>query len=543
MPVRAAAAGGETVFAGGEDGIFRSDDGGGTWQHLAFDVVRDGDVLSLAMPDGQTRAVFAGTSAGIFATTDGGSTWSASGLDGLSVEIVVSDAASPDVLYAASQPAGGGPGTLQRTLDGGSSWVAVYSSPYPITAVAVDPTDGRNLYAGTGDGRIVRSADRGLTWSASAATSGPVDSIAVDPNDPARVLATQAEAVSVGGLPPRASLLMSADAGRTFAPSGGLPPFDVNSLIVDPSTGFLYMEAGGFLRKSADGGSTWTGVAPGYSPLAAADLADGTTRIYGRGSDGLFQLDLASSGPCVAGALTLCVQQGRFAVSVDWKLSGETAARHAAVLSLTSDAGSFWFFSPDNPELVVKVLDGRATNGRFWVFYSSLSEVSYSIAVTDAATGATRVYDHPSGAMGGGVDTAAFSGNAPNANAMATRAAVAAARAKGSATEAADLELSGGRFRVRARWLPAAGEDWIDASSAALGGGHAGYFWFFGPTNVELLVKVLDGRAVNGHLWVFAAGLSGLSYRITVTDVETGQVQVYAHEPGDVGGIADTSTF
>ncbi len=54
---------------------------------------------------------------------------------------------------------------------------------------------------------------------------------------------------------------------------------------------------------------------------------------------------------------------------------------------------------------------------------------------------------------------------------------------------------------------------------------------------------MLDGRAVNGHFWVFAAGLSGLSHRITVTDGETGQVQVYAHDPGDFGGIADTSTF
>jgi hypothetical protein len=34
-------------------------------------------------------------------------------------------------------------------------------------------------------------------------------------------------------------------------------------------------------------------------------------------------------------------------------------------------------------------------------------------------------------------------------------------------------------------------------------GADTGYFWFFEDTNVELVVKVLDGRAINGHTWVF----------------------------------------
>jgi len=79
-----------------------------------------------------------------------------------------------------------------------------------------------------------------------------------------------------------------------------------------------------------------------------------------------------------------------------------------ASLNFASDSGSFWFFSPNNLELAVKVLDGRAFNGHFWVFYGSLTDVGYRIEVTDTQTGAVRVYDNPSGEVCGRGDTAGF---------------------------------------------------------------------------------------------------------------------------------------
>lgn len=35
---------------------------------------------------------------------------------------------------------------------------------------------------------------------------------------------------------------------------------------------------------------------------------------------------------------------------------------------LTADTGYFWFFNPANVESIVKVLDGRPVNGKFWAF-------------------------------------------------------------------------------------------------------------------------------------------------------------------------------
>jgi hypothetical protein len=75
---------------------------------------------------------------------------------------------------------------------------------------------------------------------------------------------------------------------------------------------------------------------------------------------------------------------------------------------LATDTGYFWFFSSTNAELMVKVLDGRANNGHFWVFYGALTNVQYTITVVDKLTGATKVYENPSGTMASHADVTAF---------------------------------------------------------------------------------------------------------------------------------------
>jgi hypothetical protein len=54
-------------------------------------------------------------------------------------------------------------------------------------------------------------------------------------------------------------------------------------------------------------------------------------------------------------------------------------------------AGLFWFFSSDNPELLIKVLNGCALNDRFWVFFSAGTDVGLTLTVTDTVTGHTFV--------------------------------------------------------------------------------------------------------------------------------------------------------
>jgi hypothetical protein len=84
-----------------------------------------------------------------------------------------------------------------------------------------------------------------------------------------------------------------------------------------------------------------------------------------------------------------------------------TSGRAQGVV-LTSDTAYFWFFSANNVELVVKVVDGRPFNGHWWVFYGALSDVEYTITITDQGTGQQKVYFNPSGTMASVADTAAF---------------------------------------------------------------------------------------------------------------------------------------
>jgi hypothetical protein len=118
--------------------------------------------------------------------------------------------------------------------------------------------------------------------------------------------------------------------------------------------------------------------------------------------------------PCASSDSRLCLHDGRFGATVDWQdFAGAVGMGHAVprdpALPFVGDTGFIWFFQPDNYELMVKVLDGCALNGHFWVFVSPGSTVEYTLEVTDHATGAGRSYTNPLGAVPKLVaDTAAF---------------------------------------------------------------------------------------------------------------------------------------
>src|SRR6187549_77887 len=81
---------------------------------------------------------------------------------------------------------------------------------------------------------------------------------------------------------------------------------------------------------------------------------------------------VASATPlCTADATTLCIDQtpgdGRFEVKLDWETTlnnGSSGHAHAIPLSTVGvgRGGLFWIFAADNPELLVKVIDGCSYN-------------------------------------------------------------------------------------------------------------------------------------------------------------------------------------
>ena len=95
-------------------------------------------------------------------------------------------------------------------------------------------------------------------------------------------------------------------------------------------------------------------------------------------------------------ATTLCVNGGRFRVQAAFATpQGQSGS--ATAVPETSDTGTFWFFSANNIEAIVKVVNGCSFNQRFWVFAGGLTNVSVTLTVTDTVTGAVRTYTNPQG--------------------------------------------------------------------------------------------------------------------------------------------------
>jgi hypothetical protein len=257
---------------------------------------------------------------------------------------------------------------------------------------------------------------------------------------------------------------------------------------------------------------------------------------------------------CAAGSVPLCLDGGRFRVSVRWKnpFTGETGL--GKTLPLTDDTGAFWFFSPSNLELMVKVLDGNPVNGHFWIFYGSLSNVEYTLTVFDTMTGASRDYHNAPFQFGSQADLTFPVEGPPPPPPSAARSVETAIPAPAPRPEQAALFAAGdctpsltslcpqNRFRVTV--------DFVDPRTGFTGQGRAvsltsdtGVFWFFDPNNLELMVKVLDGGGVNGHFWVFYGALSDVEYTIKVTDTATGATRTYHNAAHHLASGADVTAF
>jgi hypothetical protein len=146
----------------------------------------------------------------------------------------------------------------------------------------------------------------------------------------------------------------------------------------------------------------------GLGPLLALPLALGIAAAPAQ-----------AQGGCFPSKTHLCLSNARFQVDADWSLPGGVTGKGQAV-PLTNDTGTFWFFDNSNLELMVKVLDGRAVNGHFWVYYGALSDVEYRITITDTATGVQEIYVNPAGRLASAADVAAFDPEPPPVDPIAS---------------------------------------------------------------------------------------------------------------------------
>lgn len=213
------------------DGVYRSLDGGGSWEHMGLAESRHiGRILiHPANPDVVFVAAMGSLwgpnpQRGLYKTTDGGSHWTRvlRPSEHTGVVEVVMDPHDPDILFAATfqrerrqwSMLGGGPESgLFRSTDGGESWSRVgggfASGNLGRIGITYCPGSSEILYASAvgPDGGIFRSTDGGVHWerrNASIQSHWYYGELVCDPGDPQRLYV------------PMTPLNVSEDGGSTF---------------------------------------------------------------------------------------------------------------------------------------------------------------------------------------------------------------------------------------------------------------------------------------------------------------------------------------
>jgi photosystem II stability/assembly factor-like uncharacterized protein len=265
------------------NGIYRSLDGGRTWEHLGLELGLDKTehIHDIIVDPTDSRTVYVGAlgqvwgenpERGVYKTEDGGKSWKRVLYvdERTGVADLVMDPSNPRKLIAALWDfrrwpwafRSGGPGSgLYVTYDGGAKWKKMTEEDgmpkgdLGRIGLAFAPSDPRTVYAlvEAKESALLRSTDGGASWK-SINTDPDVSprpfyfgQIAVDSGNPDRLyrLATD--------------LTVSDDAGKTFAGIGrrALHP-DHHALWIDPKNpSHIWDGNDGGVGESRDRGETW----------------------------------------------------------------------------------------------------------------------------------------------------------------------------------------------------------------------------------------------------------------------------------------------
>lgn len=225
-----------------ERGVFRSRDGGATWEHVL--ALNDSTGASdLTMNYSNPRELYAGMwrgerkpwklisgaeEGGVYKSTDGGDTWTKLGgglPEGVVGKVGVSIShADPERVWAIieAEPAGG----VYRSDDGGRTWSRTNSEnslrqrAWYYTHVQADPRDRNTVYAlNTG---LYRSVDAGRTFENIPVPHGDIHDLWIHPDDPDRMVVADDGGAQV-----------TVNGGRTWSTYFNQPTAELYDVIVD----------------------------------------------------------------------------------------------------------------------------------------------------------------------------------------------------------------------------------------------------------------------------------------------------------------------
>ncbi len=427
-----------------------------------------------------------------------------------------------------------------------------------------DSDDCTNAADGA-DGVFVRTTGAGaLRHSLSASSDEVIQGVVVDPADPSHAFAIDSSTVrrttNTGG-----SWSNITGDLQSYSP-GTLRTIEYLARASNDAVA-VGTNRGAFIAFASNGFSSWYRLGTGLpnAPVFALDYAAARDKLVaGTLGRGAFSLDL--SGGCTPDSNALCLNRSRFRVEVDWRDFHGNTGSGQVVPAGSDDSGLFWFFTDENWEMLVKVLDGCAVNDHFWVFAAAVTNVEYTLRVTDSLTSASKSYFNPLGTSAAAItNTGAF------ATCSAKSAVIPVARGTDGGSEqvlsglraeandrapagrlrkantcspsSTDLCLNASRFKVEVDWKDFQGNRG-SGQVVPFGSDDSGLFWFFSDSNWEMLVKVLNGCGVNRRYWVFAAAVTNVEYTLRVTDKKTNATRRYFNRLGNAANATtDTDAF
>ena len=259
------------------DGVYRSLDGGKTWKHMGL---KTSEHIGMIRIDPRNSAVIYvasqgplwsnGGERGLYKSTDGGESWQRILYvdEYTGVSEVHFDPRDPDVLYASAYQRrrhvwtliNGGPGSaIYKSSDAGATWrkleTGLPAGKMGRIGMAVSPADPDIVYAIVEAqeklGGFFRSTDRGESWEKrSGYVSGSpqyYQELFCDPRDPERVYSMDTW------------MMVTEDGGQNFRQVGErYKHVDNHALWIDPhNTDYLLAGCDGGVYESFDRGATW----------------------------------------------------------------------------------------------------------------------------------------------------------------------------------------------------------------------------------------------------------------------------------------------
>lgn len=295
------------LYAGAQQGVYKSADGGQTWQQTgqSSPATRPSSVNAIAIdPSNPSRVYVAARSGGIFRSTDGGQSYQANvginwGNNFPSAYSVVVDSSAPNILYL---------GTVRgayASADAGNTWTTLNNglqlpniSQIPrVNQIVIDRNNHQIIYAATST-NVFKSFDSGTVWSPAntGLTQGAFADVATLTIDPVSTATLYAGTAGFSG-----GLFKTTDGGTVWrasntglTPPNSTAPLSVLSLAIDSSnTQTVYAATNAGIYKSLDGGASWNNSSTGLpGVLANAVVIDraNPTNVYvsiSAGTDGL----------------------------------------------------------------------------------------------------------------------------------------------------------------------------------------------------------------------------------------------------------------